>query len=148
MRRVSAIISQLASFATTLSFAAFLLAGFPTLTGPQFWIASFLLALAGEGLLFGMKECIFQEGGVNKGIGVSGFAADGVINAGGLAVIVDRLLIFRPIASMLGLAEVDVASADGRLFAAQVGSMALGVVLSILPHVLWRERKPKAEKAR
>lgn len=146
MRIVGALIAQAASFYTTLAFVSAL-----TRPGsdPQHWAITVGLALAGEVLLFVMKEELFRPGPGcgSKGVGIAGFVGDGVINAGGLSAIAMGALTFGPAALMLGALEVNLADPSTSLVATGIASFVIGLALSITPHVLWRNNRKAALKA-
>lgn len=141
MRRLAAVIAQAMSYATTLAAAHHVLRpGVLTM-----WLATIGLALLVEALFFGMKEAMFAPGLGNKGVGLLGFLFDGLVNTGGALVFASRILTFGPVALMLGVIEVDIASPDAMLAASVIASLLFGLTLSIAPHILWRgERKPRA----
>lgn len=145
MRFIAALIAQALSYLTTLGAAAFFVQPGQDL---RRWGAAIGVAIAFEALFFGMKESMFQPGGLNKVIGAIGFLADGVINAGGIMAIALGILTFGPIALILGVAEVDISSPDAILLASAGLSLVLGLVLSLLPHGLWRQTTGRRAAAR
>lgn len=145
MRIISAVVAQGFSYATTLAFVSL----FTQPADMRAWLLTVSIALALEAFLFGLKEGLFRKGVPNKVAGVFGVGADAVINAGGIMGIVLTILTFGPVAAMLGVLEIDLASPDGRLVATLTTSTVLGLVLSILPHILWRDwggKRPAAAK--
>jgi hypothetical protein len=141
MRIVGALIAQAFSFYTTLAFIALI-----TKPGadPQRWAVTVGLALAAEVLLFVMKEETWRPGCGSKGVGVAGFLGDGFVNAGGLGALALGVLTFGPAALMLGVLEVDVTDPSTSLIATGAISLALGLALSITPHILWRNSRQRA----
>jgi hypothetical protein len=136
MRRVAASILQLLSYAATLGAAVFFA---QPGTDPRRWGAAALIAVLFEGLFFGMKEAVFAPGMGNKTIGVIGFLIDGIVNAGGVMAFAIMILTFGPVAAMLGMAEVNLADPNEALFVSFLISAFFGFVLSVAPHILWRE---------
>lgn len=139
MNILGALVTQGFSFWTTLAFVMlFTRPG----TDPQAWGLTLLLAAGGEVALFAMKECIFRRGCTNRGLGVAGFVGDGFINAGGLTAIAVGVLTFGPSALILGTLEINLAEPSVLLVATGITSFALGLTLSIAPHILWRNVRP------
>lgn len=135
MQLITAIIAQGLSWLTTLGAVAFVVQPGADI---RRWGIATVIAVVFEALFFGMKEAIFRPGCLNIGIGLAGFGADGLVNAGGVMAIALSLLTFGPVALILGVAEIDVSSPDARLWASAGVSLVLGLILSVLPHGLWR----------
>ena len=126
-RKVAAIVAQLASCYTTwLAVESLGGAGLAGLT----------IALVIEWLLFeGKRSVLVGAGGM---VGLTCWAIDALLNAGGLWSIVlklDNTESYKMLASALSLGE------DMRLIPALLIALALGAWLSIAPHDLWRDEK-------
>lgn len=134
MNIVGALIAQGFSLWTTLAFVTL----FTRPADPRAWGTTLFYAVLGEALLFAMKEQLFKKGGRRKVVGVLGFGGDGIINAAGLTAIAAGFLTLGPIAIMLGGLEVNLADPTVMLSATGIASLIFGLILSIVPHVLWR----------
>jgi hypothetical protein len=103
-----------------------------------------------EAALVGLKSLLFIGRRGDGVAGWAGFTIDAVLNTGGLLPRADRLLTFGPIAAVLSLFGLNVAElpkavtamADGKPLEVTIGGLLVailgGVLLSILPHRLWR----------
>jgi hypothetical protein len=140
LRRIGAVITQIMSYLTTLSAAAYVMRP-ETEVG---WALTAGAALAFEIVFIVMKETIFSNPA--DPMGWLGFVIDGLVNAGGIFSWAGRLLTFAPIAVMLGLLRVDVSDPTTTLIGGAVISVAFGGFLSYAPHRLWRPAKAKHEK--
>jgi hypothetical protein len=140
MRKLSAVIAQGFSYSATLGAALFFLNEGSALI---VWAFAIVIAAAFEALFFGMKEALWAPGLGNKALGAGGFFIDGLINTAGIMglAIGAKLLTFGPVPLILGSLDVDATNPDARLTAALSISFALGMVLSIAPHILWRAGK-------
>lgn len=143
MGYVGALVAQGFSFWTTLAFVTlFTQPG----TDTRQWGVTLLYAVLAEILFMAMKEQIFKKGCASRGVGIVGFLGDGFINAGGLTAIAVGVLTFGPAALMLGAFEVNLADPATMLSATGLTSLVLGIVLSITPHILWRNAKTAAAR--
>lgn len=140
MRYLGALIMQAASFYTTLAFVAAITR---PASDPQRWATTVGLAVAAEVVLFVMKEEMWRTGIFSKGVGIAGLLGDGFINAGGLGALAIGILTFGPAAFMLGALEVDMRDPSTMLWTSMGVSLALGLALSITPHILWRNTRSR-----
>lgn len=136
MRRISAIIAQAFSYATTLAAAAHIMRP----TSAPMWAITAAVALAFEALFFGMKETLFDSS-PNLFLGSVGVGLDALVNTGGALTFAGRILTFGPVALMLGLFGFDATDPTVSLVGTVVVSAILGITLSIAPHLLWRKRR-------
>lgn len=140
--RIAAVGLQVLSYAATANFFAFFL---EPGTNPRMWLIVGVVAVLIEGLFVAVKESAFQPGLPPKIIAcIFGYGPDGVINAGGIMFFAAALLTFRPIAAMLGMAEVDLSNPDEILLIVIGISTIFGFALSIAPHILWRDWSKRA----
>ena len=139
MQKVGAAVAQLFSLATTVAFVVL----FTQAADPRGWGATAVYSILLEALLFAFKEGLFRKHPALVFFGFIGVAADGIINTGGILQIATGLLTFQPVMIMLGVAEVDMGNPDQVLTATFIASLILGIVLSLAPHVLWRDWSKK-----
>jgi hypothetical protein len=137
LRRLGAIITQVLSYMTTLSAAAYLMRP----TTEIGWALTAGAALAFEIVFIVLKEGVFQNAG--DLIGWTGFLIDGLVNAGGILPWAPRLLTFGPVALILGLLRIDVSDPTTALIGGAAISLVLGGALSYAPHRLWRPARSK-----
>lgn len=137
MRYLSALILQGFSYYTTMAFVALLIRPHDQ----RSWAITVGLAILAEAMLFGMKEELWRPGAAHKAVGVVGVVGDGFVNAGGLGAVALAVLTFGPGAFMLGQMEVDLRDPGTLIWASMAVSLVIGVVLSIAPHIMWRNGK-------
>jgi hypothetical protein len=124
--KVAAALAQLGSFATTYMFV-------DALGGKG--VEGFFIAVTLEFLLVAGKQLLYTPGGHRDALGVIAVVADAGLNAGGIWPIVqhiDNTPTWAMLVQALGL--------DGQLrqIPTLVIALAIGYVLSIAPHRLWR----------
>lgn len=95
------------------------------------------VSIVAEVVLVLMKRCLFTADR-DHGIGWAGLIIDALINAGGILPRAGRLLTFPPIAAMLGAIGVNAADPATNNGGAFIIALAIGSLLSVLPHRLWR----------
>lgn len=130
IRRVIAAVAQGASYLTTLWAVQ--------------WVwddgqlaHQIIAALVLELLLVGMKSALWSRNG-DETIGWAGFAIDAIINAGGILPRAAKLLTWPPIASLLAVASINAAEPTVQTIGGFIIAAGIGILLSILPHRLWR----------
>ena len=138
-RIITIVIGHVASYATTLNFAVYLIR---PQDGPG-WAGAVAAALAAEALVYAMKEMLWSNGLADP-MGWAGIILDGVVNTGGILPWAPRILTFGPISLSLGLIAVNVADPVTATVGAAAISVILGFVLSILPH--WMRHVGKARQ--
>lgn len=126
--KIGAAVAQALSFGTTLAFVAVLL---PDTSA----IVVFSIALALEGVLSLMKNAIFRSKRNSGAVGLSAFVFDGLLNAGGLFPLMQRIG-GTPTGKMF-TAWLDL-QAGANNTAAIVLALVFGVLLSAAPWYLWR----------
>lgn len=142
--RIAATGLQLLSYVATANFFAFFLKP----GDPRAWLVAAGVAALLEGFFIAMKESAFKPGLPPKIVAaLFGYGPDGLINTGGIMFFATALLTFRPVAAMLGVAEIDLANPDETMVVALGVSVFFGFGLSIAPHVLWRTWGRQAKKA-
>lgn len=137
--KLSAVLAQLLSYMTTYWAVEWIA---EPKTDQQYAIAM-AVALAFEFLLVKMKSLLFDEAAENDGIGWLGFVIDAVINAGGIVTKSGRLLTWPPIAAILAAFGLNAADPRTNAIGGFVVALALGAMLSFLPHRLWRAGSPR-----
>lgn len=128
-RKVVAAAAQVASFFTTLWCVQWI------------WSAGDLgiqvaIALVAEIGLIVLKERLFA--GDDPALGWTGLAIDAIINTGGALPISCRVMTFPPIAALLVAFGVNPAACQIYSIGSVIIALAIGVLLSALPHRLWR----------
>lgn len=124
--KVAAVLAQAGSFATTWSFIYAL--GITGLTG-------FAVAAAAEFLLAAAKSFVFSGKHKADGLGWLAIAIDTFLNAAGIWPYVqnlDKTPVWSMLVQSLGL------TGELRKIPALILALALGYVLSVAPHRLWR----------
>lgn len=132
IRKIMAVVAQLASYMTTLWAVQWIWNDGPL-------IGQVLIGVAVEVLLLAMKSALFNENGGDDAIGWAGFVIDALVNAGGVLPRAARLITWPPMTALLGFvgistSEPGVLTIGGFLIAA-----ITGILLSVLPHRLWKE---------
>jgi hypothetical protein len=138
--KIGAAIAQVLSFLTTLSFVQVLLSDMQPLS-------VFLIAVALEGVLSLMKNAIFRSRRNSGLVGVSAFFFDGLLNAGGLFPLMQRIgdtPTGKMFTAWLNL------QIGGNNTAAVILALVFGGLLSAAPWFLWRagdedEEPPRKE---
>jgi hypothetical protein len=136
--RVGAGVAQLLSFLTTLAFTRVLLPDMQPM-------GVFLIAAALEGVLSLMKNAIFRSRRNSGAVGVAAFVFDGLLNAGGLFPLMQRIGD-TPTGKMF-TAWLDL-QAGANDTAAVILALVFGGLLSAAPWFLWRagdEELPRKE---
>lgn len=133
IRRVMAVVAQLASYMTTLWAVQWIWDDGPL--GYQV-----LAAAVVEVLLIAMKSALFNDDGGDDTIGWAGFAIDAVVNAGGVLPRAGKLLTWPPIAGLFDLFGVDGADPTVQTVGSFLIAAVVGILLSVLPHRLWKDK--------
>lgn len=128
--------AQFLSFLTTLWFVEWV---WPEGGG----LARFAIALVAEGILLAFKSSLWQ--GESHGMSWTGFGIDTILNAGGVLPITSRMLLFPPLAAVLGAMGVlpysaaTMATVAGNVVSYGGFLLAIigGILLSVAPHYLW-----------
>jgi hypothetical protein len=126
--KIGAAVAQVLSFLTTLAFVRVLLRDMQPLS-------VFLIAAALEGVLSLMKNAIFRSRRNSGAVGVSAFCFDGVLNAGGLFPLMQRIgdtPTGQMFTTWLNL------QAGASNTAAVILALVFGGLLSAAPWFLWR----------
>jgi hypothetical protein len=126
--KIGAAIAQTLSFLTTLAFVRVLLKDMQPLS-------VFVIAVALEGVLSLMKNALFRSRRNSGAVGVAAFFFDGVLNAGGLFPLMQRIND-TPTGKMF-TAWLDL-QAGANDTAAVVLALIFGGLLSAAPWFLWR----------
>lgn len=131
IRRIIAVIAQLASFMTTLWAVQWIWSDGPLV----YQVAA---AAVVEFMLVGMKSALWGKRSSDQAIGWSGFVIDTVTNLGGILPRAARLITWPPIAAVLGALGVNAADPATQALGGFLVALAGGILLAILPHRLWR----------
>jgi hypothetical protein len=126
--KVGAAVAQALSFGTTLAFVGVLLVDMQP-------VVVFLIAGGLEGVLSLMKNAIFRSRRNSGAVGLSAFIFDGLLNAGGLFPLMQRIgdtPTGKMFTTWLGL------QAGANATAAVVLALVFGGLLSAAPWFLWR----------
>lgn len=126
--KIGAAIAQVLSFLTTLAFTRVLLSDMLPLS-------VFMIAVALEGVLSLMKNAIFRSRRNSGTVGASAFFFDGLLNAGGLFPLMQRVgdtPTGKMFTTWLGL------EAGANTTAAVILALIFGGLLSAAPWFLWR----------
>lgn len=132
--KVGALITAVISWITTYWCVLWIMEPKPE-TG---YTMAIVVSIVVEIVLTLMKRCLFNADRSDDGIGWAGLIVDTVINAGGILPRAGKLLTFPPIAAILTVVGVDATHPQVNNIGAFIVAIAVGALLSVLPHRLWK----------
>lgn len=131
IRRIIAVVAQLASYMTTLWAVQWV-------WNDGLLHYQVLAAVVVEVVLVGMKSALWGKRNGDHTIGWAGFVIDTATNVGGILPRAGRLLTWPPVATLLGVFSVNSAEPAVQTAGGFTLALLFGILLSVLPHRLWR----------